>query len=130
MQLADISQYGNVLDVAKLLTPPGAKIMFLNKIVVEQPERDTGTIRGKVKAAPQTIYRYEYGPKYTVFSVHFLQLCQPGFIPLIAIAGLTMCWAQVFMWQQLPSLEPARCCWLAGLPQAPNGTLSLKYCGS
>ena len=103
--------------------------MSLKKIVVEQPERDTGTIRGKVKAAPQTIYRYGYGSRYTVPC----KLCAgmpPRVTPLVATTGLTMSWAQVCVWQQLLSLEPARCCWLAELPQAPNGTLSLKYCGS
>jgi len=59
-QLGDISQYGNAKDVAGLLTPPGVKLLSTRKDVLEQPERDTGTVRGKVKASPQTLYRYEY----------------------------------------------------------------------
>jgi hypothetical protein len=57
VQLGDISQYGSAKDVSTLLTPPGVKVLSTRKDVIEQPERDTGTVRGKVKAAPQTLYR-------------------------------------------------------------------------
>lgn len=57
IQVVDISQYGSASDVAKLLTPPGSQILATQKAILEQPERDTGTVRGKVKAAPQTVYR-------------------------------------------------------------------------
>ena len=57
VQLQDISQFGSVADVGALLTPPGVKFLASRKDVVQQPERDTGTVRGKVKAAPQTLYR-------------------------------------------------------------------------
>jgi len=87
LQLGDISQYGNAKDVAGLLTPPGVKLLSTRKDVLEQPERDTGTVRGKVKASPQTLYRYPVPVIFLGDLFHLLKTIPPPFSPFHTHTG-------------------------------------------
>ena len=57
MQLQDIKDLGSVSEVATLLAPTGVTFTNQEAEQVEQPARDTGTVRGTVLAKPQTLYR-------------------------------------------------------------------------
>ena len=70
MQLQDIKDLGNVSEVASLLAPSGVTFSNQETTEVEQPARDTGTIRGTVLAKPQTLYRSE-------LTHHWLDLILP-----------------------------------------------------
>ncbi len=58
-QLNDISQYGDLQEVANLLLPRGSRVVGAERKTVQRPPRDTGTIRGVVTPPPDTVYRYE-----------------------------------------------------------------------
>ena len=57
LQLQDIKELGSVSEVATLLAPTGVTFTSQEADEVDQPARDTGTIRGTVRAKPQTLYR-------------------------------------------------------------------------
>lgn len=59
MQLQDIKDLGDISEVASLLAPSGVTFSRQETEEVDQPARDTRTIRGTVKAQPQTLYRQD-----------------------------------------------------------------------
>lgn len=58
-QLNDISQYGDLQEVANLLLPRGSRVVAAQSKTVQRLPRDTGTVVGVVTPPPETVYRYE-----------------------------------------------------------------------
>lgn len=83
LQLSDISQFGSLPEVARLLMPPQARVVSMDKETVEQPVRDTGTLLGTVSASPQTLYR--------CCSCHALQFSMLDRLIVVAFANLLLC---------------------------------------
>lgn len=54
---ADITLLGDAKEVARLLLPPGAAVLGVETVSVEQPPRDTGTVLGVIQRDPVTYYR-------------------------------------------------------------------------
>lgn len=52
LQLNDISQYGDLQEVANLLLPRGSRVVAAESKTVQRAPRDTGTVVGTVTPPP------------------------------------------------------------------------------
>ncbi|CAD7703133.1 unnamed protein product [Ostreobium quekettii] len=59
-QITDITQYGGLADVAKLVLPKNSRFLSAESITLPQPPYDTGTIRGVIELPDIHLYRYEF----------------------------------------------------------------------
>ncbi|CAG9460176.1 unnamed protein product [Pedinophyceae sp. YPF-701] len=59
-QLTDISQWGSLEDAARIVLPRGSRLVSSKVIALDLGEKDTGTVRGKVKQDLRNVYRYEF----------------------------------------------------------------------
>ena len=57
MQVADVSQFGDVSSAKSLFVPRGARLTDSHLEKTEPGRRDTGTVAGTVPLPPQTFYR-------------------------------------------------------------------------
>lgn len=57
MQLADISDWGSLADVSRLILPTGVRVRSAEVETIQRPPRDTRTIRGVVETPPLNIYK-------------------------------------------------------------------------
>ncbi len=57
MQVADVSQFGDVSSAKSLFVPRGARLIESHSERTEPGSRDTGTIAGIVPLPPQNFYR-------------------------------------------------------------------------
>ena len=58
VQITDISQFGTLAEVAGLVLPRDVVMLSSVTTQLTLPPKDTGTVRGIVERAPQTIYRW------------------------------------------------------------------------
>ena len=58
LQVADVSQFGDVYSSQSLFIPRGARAISSHQEKTEASRRDTGTVAGVVSSPPQTFYRY------------------------------------------------------------------------
>jgi len=59
-QLTDISQWGDLDEVAKTVLPKRSRVVGEKKIVLDRGVVDTGTVRGVVDLPPRNMYRYDF----------------------------------------------------------------------
>ena len=57
-QITDIKQLGSIDEVARLILPPGTKILDSSVRKFELPSKDTGTVIGVIDRDPVLVYRY------------------------------------------------------------------------
>lgn len=58
-QITDIAQFGSAQETARLVFPPGTKVMSAKSLEFPQPAKDTGTVLGKIERDPLHVYRYQ-----------------------------------------------------------------------
>ena len=60
LQVSDISSYGDVQEVAKLLFPRQRTVIASSTRTIQQDPIDTGTLRGVITLPDITIYRLSF----------------------------------------------------------------------